>query len=546
MITCGELHLLEELAKPKPSADRLDGHVQQLVPLFSCTTYEVPFRVVTPDKALRLSGLETHWKRTSTHDAENLPDNLIRDMCGNSFHPALVCSALGETSILEKWIQGKEEHNQSAPATRVATKVEAHTAYADLVDKVASRFAKDYPNKPPPNNRTLPDLPDCKPTLANEEKPIVAERQLPVYRKINVTKENREAQHRRDAAAKVLTEAEGAALETAELAWVFESLRAAVHVPFDFLNLVRVLWGFSNLQHAACKLPDFPDVKRINELQHVFQEAGARPASKAECMRVLLSLVDLKQHTQWPLGIVYLCNREGSTDVLYLGVPAAKLVLLVRHMPQNDVDVWIAGASAYKTGMTTTTAVRMLRPLITRQANHDFGTEEVCIEMRGGCSRLSMLGHQCVTYHCPLCTLVQLGLCAVCPWHPCRPFALHDCLHLVGELSASGQEVTVTGHLSGYGGSVSFVLLHVTHGVGELNSVQGFSEWKHHIQLDWVLPLLPNASTDVDLCGSLSAPFRSHGLPNCHYERLFVLPCGKNSRIEALLDEWGFHLRDDG
>ena len=83
-----------------------------------------------------------------------------------------------------------------------------------------------------------------------------------------------------------------------------------------------------------------------------------------------------------------------------------------------------------------------------------------------------------------------------------------------------------TGHLSGYGGSVSLVLLHVTHGVGELNSLQGFSEWKHHIQLDWVLPLLPNASTDVDLCGSLSAPFPSHALPNCHYEHLFVLPGG--------------------
>ena len=93
---------LEELARPKPSADKLDGHVQQLVPLFACATYEVPFRVVTPGEALKLSGLETHWKRTSIHDAENLPDNRIRDMCGNSFHPELVCSALGETSILEK------------------------------------------------------------------------------------------------------------------------------------------------------------------------------------------------------------------------------------------------------------------------------------------------------------------------------------------------------------------------------------------------------------------------------------------------------------
>ena len=169
-----------------------------------------------------------------------------------------------------------------------------------------------------------------------------------------------------------------------------------MHVPFDFPNLVRVLWSFSNLQHAACRLPDFPDFRRLTELQHMFQEAGTRPVSKAICVRVLLSLVELKQRTQWPLGIVYLSNREGTTDVLYLGVPAAKLVLLVRHMPQEEVDVWVAGASAYKTGMTTTTSVRMLRPFITRQVNHDLGTDEICVEMRGGWSRLSILGHQCV------------------------------------------------------------------------------------------------------------------------------------------------------
>ena len=148
--------------------------------------------------------------------------------------------------------------------------------------------------------------------------------------------------------------------------------------------------------------------------------------------------------------------------------------------------------------------------------------------------------------HCPLCIMVQLGLCTICPWHLGRPFAVQDCLHLLGEVPASGQGVTITGHLNGYGGGVSLVLLHVTHGMSELNSLQGFSEWKHHTQLDWVLPLLPNASTEVDFGGPLLAPFFSHGLPHCFYEHLFVLPGGKNSRIQALLDEWGFHLRDDG
>ena len=537
---------LEELARPKPSADKLDGHVQQLVPLFACATYEVPFRVVTPREALKLSGLETHWKRTSIHDAENLPDNRIRDMCGNSFHPELVCSALGETSILEKWIQGVDEQNRNAPMARVATKAESHAVYAEPVGKVSQRFAKEYPNKPLPGNRTLPELPDCRATLTKEERPLIAERQLPVNRKVNISKEKRNAQFRCDAAAKVLTGSECAALERAELAWIFESLRAAVHVPFDFPNFVRVIWGFSNLQHAANRLPDFPDFRRLTELQQVFQEAGTRPVSKASCVRVLLSLVELKQRAQWSLGIVYLSNREGTADVLYLGVPAAKLVLLVRHMPQEEVDVWVAGASAYKTGMTTTTSVRMLRPFVVQQINQDFRTEEIFAEIRGGWSRLSILGHQCLSEQCPLCIMVQLGLCANCPWHLDRPVAMHECLHLIGEVPANGQAVTITGHLNGYGGSVSLILLHVTHGMSELNSLQGFSEWKHHIQLDWVLPLLPNASMEGDFGGPLLLPFSSHGLPSYFYEHLFVLPGGKTTCIQALLDEWGFRVQDDG
>ena len=72
---------LDDLSKPKPSADKLDKHVQQLVPLFPCSTFEVPCRVVNPQEALKLSGHESHWKRTNAQDAEYLPGNLI-----NSFH----------------------------------------------------------------------------------------------------------------------------------------------------------------------------------------------------------------------------------------------------------------------------------------------------------------------------------------------------------------------------------------------------------------------------------------------------------------------------
>ncbi len=272
-----------------------------------------------------------------------------------------------------------------------------------------------------------------------------------------------------------------------------------------------------------------------------------RPADKSKCIHVLLSLVELKERTQWPLGIIYVCSREGSVEVLYLGVPSAKLVLLVRQMPQSEVNVWVAGASAYVTGMNTTASVRMLRPFVAQQMSHLVGTGDVSVEMQSGCSRISLLGHQCTTYHCPFCILVQIGLSVYSlPRHPGIPFDSQECLHLFGEASTSGQGVTVTGHLGRFCGRVSLVLFHVTHGLGDLNSVQGFSEWKHYAQLDWVLPLLPNANPELGQSRALSTPFISHGLPNCYYEDFFVLPCDRNSRICALLDEWGFCVRDDG
>ena len=72
--------------------------MQQLVPLFSCSTYHVPLRIVTPVEALALSGLSEQWQRTSVDDAENLTDPQIGDV------PTLIWSALGDDQRLREWI----------------------------------------------------------------------------------------------------------------------------------------------------------------------------------------------------------------------------------------------------------------------------------------------------------------------------------------------------------------------------------------------------------------------------------------------------------
>ena len=162
-----------------------------------------------------------------------------------------MCSALGKTSTLLDWISEGAEQQNGCHVTAVASKKDAHAIYADLVSKVVSKSSREYPNKQLPLQRTLPDLPDFGSRTVDVELPVIGDRELAVDRKVKVTKTQRLAQHQSEAAAKILTQAEGAALEKAELAWIFESLREAVHATFDFHSMIRVLWGFSNPQQAA-------------------------------------------------------------------------------------------------------------------------------------------------------------------------------------------------------------------------------------------------------------------------------------------------------
>ena len=75
-----------------------------LLPLFHCDRYCLPFRILTEDEVASLSGLHELWTRTSPDDAEALPEHLIRNYCGNCFHPDLISSALRNNIILHKWV----------------------------------------------------------------------------------------------------------------------------------------------------------------------------------------------------------------------------------------------------------------------------------------------------------------------------------------------------------------------------------------------------------------------------------------------------------
>ena len=78
---------------------------------------------------MNLSGLGEYWTNTSILDAEKLPEALIRDMCGNSFHPALISSALGSNETIRHWVDGVKHESH----VLVAGQHQALSTYTEYV-----------------------------------------------------------------------------------------------------------------------------------------------------------------------------------------------------------------------------------------------------------------------------------------------------------------------------------------------------------------------------------------------------------------------------
>ena len=134
-----------------------DDTIAQLIPMFNGSHIRLPFRILSEREVLQLSGLEDLWTNTSFEGAERLPERVIRDYCGNSFHPSLIYSALGNDLQLRRWVNGEAEGIE----TPVADKNAVLKIYTQLCEEVAKlgkqhgfklepQIVKEFPPYPDP------------------------------------------------------------------------------------------------------------------------------------------------------------------------------------------------------------------------------------------------------------------------------------------------------------------------------------------------------------------------------------------------------------
>ena len=100
------MHFLRTFATNTSNKDK-DLALQDALPLFHNQSIEMPFRFLTDQEVLQVSGLSQNFTNIRNF-SYLLTSRTIRSFVGNSFHPKLISIAIGTPENLKDWVQGKQ------------------------------------------------------------------------------------------------------------------------------------------------------------------------------------------------------------------------------------------------------------------------------------------------------------------------------------------------------------------------------------------------------------------------------------------------------
>ena len=395
----------------------MDAVVSPPLPLFHCQNYQPPFRILSEKEVAALSGLHEFWTRASSEDAEHFPEHLVRNFCGNCFHPALISSALGKDETLRRWATSIED----GPTAIVADQSEAFKIFAALCDRVEEE-AKTRLRKEALNiDRTIPPFQSTESgeTARSSSHAAIEEHSVlpPImvgYRKVRVTKTERRIQHCVDAALHKLEERQCAVLRSVGMERIFDGLRAACCIPFHFNDYAACIIGEepSKLRQFAMRLPlQCPSLQLIGMLRTAFCKWEAHPCL-CTLVSTLLAGTACKDDSSWPLGHVLLLPGSGYKSVCYIGAAAPKFLLMVNAARP---PVYVVEAIAYRhTIQLGRLPIACQKSWLSKQLRPDT---EFNIEYRDGQGVLNAGAYHCQQEGCLSCFLTECLQLAYCPWH---------------------------------------------------------------------------------------------------------------------------------
>ena len=521
--------------------NEIDEALAPLLPLFHCDNFCLPFRILKETEVAALSGLHNFWTRTSIENAEALPEHLVRNYCGNSFHPDLISSALGNNFVLSEWVNG----NGEGPHSLVAEQSEAFQVFSSLCDKVEAEARRTTRKGKLTIDRTLPpfQVVSCVPQQQPAHEVSVQQQVLPPLLgsspKIRVTKAERRVQQCIDAALHKLEEKQCVALKEKGLGRLFDGLRAPRFISFQFADYAESLIGedLSRLRQFACRFPQqSPSLQTIEELKRAFTLWERQP-TLCTTMAVLIAGVNLKKESSWPLGHVVLLPGQDASQLCYIGEDTPKMLLLVNAARPQTPETFVVEATACPGALRFSQllgACQSAWPYSQVPADSEFH-----VELRDGQAILNIGGYHCQQEGCLTCFLTNCAQLPQCPWHAPQDTnedRLPLCFsHFICTKDPSTSIVEFVGQLKE--GPIDGII-QVFH-VCTDEQLRDMSLYRHVTpsKVSLFHSSLSEANTTEDQFQQLIQPFQHVELPQETYRHLFVRAGGPASSLDVWLRE---------
>ena len=134
-------YLLKCFATGAPNSEK-DAALRGVLPLFHNSSIHLPFRLLTDQEVLQVSGLSRNFE-SIVHLKHLLTPHTMRSFVGNSFHPKLISLAIGSAEDLQAWVQGK-----LPSITNIAVPTTVRKNYVRFRGEIIDAFArKNYTPK---------------------------------------------------------------------------------------------------------------------------------------------------------------------------------------------------------------------------------------------------------------------------------------------------------------------------------------------------------------------------------------------------------------
>ena len=512
-----------------------DNIVPPLLPLFECSSFHLPFRVLDAQEVSKLCGLEDCWQKTSDQDAKKLTDATIRNICGNSFHPALISSALGSNEVLQKWVNNQIE----GPEGFVADPQKVFSIYAELVDVIKKVGSEKHKRFQLPIVEQMPIFPAVEAVTSTLSLPTIEQPILPTIRKVEVSKQDQRRDFGIDATVDLLNEDACWALEQAELSAYFDSLRAPVSLLYEPDNLIKILRGDTQAAKAVQTFNDNrPQLPVVEDIQRIRDQIGGWYAAPSHVLfvRSLLSTVTATKRSFWPVGYLVLIGTARACTVYYLGNSQPKLLLLCDYRDGlyrlTAPFITVLGATADNEHLLTGTAPEILpRASSVKTYNSE---EYFFVEIQGEEWALHCQNFIATQKACPCCFLEKLKEIRQCPWHG-QNIEAAECAntvaHVIGIDCGMGR-INVLGYVAPLPVVTHLVFVHIITELQLANLQLVFCSLETPFTYFYQIPR-SNALPDVS--EKLSAPFFSDKVPRWLFQHFLVRAAGPKESLDAWL-----------